>query len=143
MRRARSSWRAPVATIVAVVAVGTLASARPSLRPPRGPQEAAAGATGTPGVSGAVGKPGSSIDPAAETGAEKRPDFSACKDLTRLDDAVCSLEALLEIHPANKGLQIALDHLQGNDGKHGGGPSDQPPAGDGPGDAVGDSTHDH
>jgi hypothetical protein len=53
------------------------------------------------------------IDP-AEQGAPHSggTDFTACKGLTGLDNAICRHEALLVVHPDNHGLQNSLTHLQ-------------------------------
>ena len=126
--------------VVAVVAVGSLASASPSLREPRGPHEGATGATGGSDAS-AAGSPGSPIDPGAKDRDETPSGFSGCRDVRGLDRAICRLEALLVVYPDNQGLQIALDHLQSNQAKHGGGrPSGEKSSDDGSGEVVGHSS---
>jgi hypothetical protein len=42
------------------------------------------------------------------------PDFSACRGLTGLDNAICRHEALLKVKPDNPGLTNSLAHLQAN-----------------------------
>ena len=47
-------------------------------------------------------------------GSGTAPDFSACVGLTGLENAICRHEALLLIHPDNRGLQTSLTHLRAN-----------------------------
>ena len=46
------------------------------------------------------------------------PDFSACEGLTGLDNAICRQEALLVVHPDNRGLQHSLARLIENKAEH-------------------------
>ncbi len=45
-------------------------------------------------------------------------DFSACVDLTGLENAICRVTANQEAHPQAVGLANALSHLQANLEKH-------------------------
>lgn len=114
------AWRDTIIAVVVVIAIGSLASASPSLRAPRGPHESVlvvpTGATGVSGPAGAsdpMGTTAPEIGP-AEQGASHSggADFTACKGLTGLDNAICRHEALLVVHPDNHGLQNSLTHLQ-------------------------------
>jgi hypothetical protein len=113
------AWRDTIIAVVAVIAIGSLASASPSLRAPRGPHESVlvvpTGATG-------VSDPAGASDPMRTTAPEIGPaeqgashsggtDFTACKGLTGLDNAICRQEALLAVHPDNQGLQNSLTRL--------------------------------
>ena len=53
----------------------------------------------------------------AETSSDGA-DFSACEGLTGLDNAICRHEALLVVHPDNRGLRYSLGQLQENKVKH-------------------------
>jgi len=110
------AWRDTIIAVVVVIAIGSLASASPSLRAPRGPHESVP--TGATGVSGPAG----ASDPMRTTAPEIGPaeqgashsggtDFTACKGLTGLDNAICRQEALLAVHPDNQGLQNSLTRL--------------------------------
>jgi hypothetical protein len=114
------AWRDTIIVVVVVIAIGSLASANPSLRPPRGPHESvlfvptgATGAGGPGGLSGPTRTTAPEIEPAGEGEPPSGgPDFTACEGLTGLDNAVCRHEALLAVHPDNHGLQSSLAHLQ-------------------------------
>ena len=113
------AWRDTIIVVVAIIAIGSLASANPSLRAPRGPHESIlvvpTGATGTSGPAG-LSAPTGTTTPEIEPGEEGEPssdgaDFTACEGLTGLDNAICRHEALLVVHPDNQGLQNSLTHL--------------------------------
>ncbi len=146
MGRAWKAWRATIVAVVAVIAIGSLASASPSLRAPRGPNEPVlTGPTGTTAVTvptgaatGPSGATGSEIEPAEDEGTDPNAtssggaDFTACEGLTGLDNAICRHEALLVVHPDNRGLQNSLAHLRQNKAKHessggSGGQGEDPP----------------
>ena len=125
MQRRRSpyawkAWRDTIIAVVVVIAIGSLASAHPSLRAPRGPHESVLVVpTGAMGVSGPAGESGPKRTTAPEIGPAEQgashsggADFTACKGLTGLDNAICRHEALLVVHPDNHGLQNSLTHLQ-------------------------------
>ena len=104
------AWRDTIVAVVVVIAIGSLASANPSLRAPRGPHESVRI------VPTEAGGPAGAITPATEPGEEGEPpsngvDFTACEGLTGLDNAICRHEALLAIHPDNQGLQNSLTRL--------------------------------
>jgi hypothetical protein len=116
MDRVWKAWRGTIITVVAVIAVGSLASASPSLRAPRGANEP--GSTEPTSATG-LGGPTGEIVPVEETvETTGEADFSACEGLTGLDKAICRNEALLVVHPDNKGLQNSLGHLQEIKAKH-------------------------
>ena len=137
--RAWKAWRDTIIAVVAVIAIGSLASANPSLRAPRGPHESilivptgATWASDPAGLSGPTGTTAPEIEPGEQGEApSNRADFTACEGLTGLDKAICRLEALLVVHPANTGLQNSLTHLQENKAEHeakgNGGGGDVPP----------------
>jgi hypothetical protein len=111
------AWRDTIIAVVVVIAIGSLASAHPSLRAPRGPHESVlfvpTGAGGPAGLSGPTGATGPEIEPAGEgEPLSDGPDFTACEGLTGLDNAICRHEAFLAVHPDNHGLQNSLAHLQ-------------------------------
>jgi len=125
MKRRRSpyawkAWRDTIIAVVVVIAIGSLASAHPSLRAPRGPHESVLVVpTGAMGVSGPAGESGPKRTTAPQIGPTEQgashsggADFTACKGLTGLDNAICRHEALLVVHPDNHGLQNSLTHLQ-------------------------------
>ena len=125
MKRRRSpyawkAWRDTIIAVVVVIAIGSLASASPSLRAPRGSHESVlvipTGATGVSGPAGASGPMGTTAPEIgiAEQGASHSggADFTACEGLTGLDNAICRHEALLVVHPDSHGLQNSLTHLQ-------------------------------
>ena len=122
MDRVWKAWRGTIVTVVAVIAIGSLASASPSLRPPRGPHEPT-GPTGVTGLNGPTGHTGAEIEPAEEEETDPvetssgGADFSACEGLTGLDNAICRHEALLVVHPDNRGLRYSLGQLQENQGQ--------------------------
>jgi hypothetical protein len=77
------------------------------------------------GVSGPAGESGPKRTTAPEIGPAEQgashsdgPDFTACEGLTGLDNAICRLEALLVVHPDDRGLQNALTHLLENKAEH-------------------------
>jgi hypothetical protein len=119
MQRRRSpyawkAWRDTIIAVVVVIAIGSLASASPSLRAPRGPHESV---VVVPTGATEAGGPSGTITPANEPGEEGEPpsngvDFTACEGLTGLENAICRHEALLAVHPDNHGLQNSLAHLQ-------------------------------
>ncbi|MGA9161444.1 MAG: hypothetical protein WB297_11365 [Actinomycetota bacterium] len=152
MGRAWKAWRATIVAVASVIAIGSLASASPSLRAPRGPSEFSTGSTGTTAVTEPPGASGSQVEPAQDDGSdptEASPggaDFSACEGMTGLDNAICRHEALLVVHPDNKGLQNSLGRLQQNKAKHegAGGQGDQgvvPPDDDSSSSTTTSSTH--
>ena len=120
------AWRDTIIAIAAVIAVGSLASAHPSLRAPRGPHEsvvivptgateaggpAGTGPTGATEAGGPAGT-GPEMEPAGEGGSPSDGvDFTACEGVTGLDNAICRHEALLAVHPDNHGLQTSLTRL--------------------------------
>jgi len=125
MKRRRSpyawkAWRDTIIAVVVVIAIGSLASAHPSLRAPRGPHESVLVVpTGAMGVSGPAGESGPKRTTAPEIGPAEQgashsggADFTPCEGLTGLDNAICRHEALLVVHPDNHGLQNSLTHLQ-------------------------------
>ena len=122
------AWRGTIITVAAVIAVGSLASASPSLRAPRGADEpVSTGPTGATGLSGPTGVTGPEMVPVEETEpveTAEGADFGACEGLTGLDNAICRHEALLVVHPDNKGLQNSLGHLKENEAKHEGAAED-------------------
>jgi hypothetical protein len=127
LQRAWKAWRATIVAVAAVIAIGSLASASPSLRPPRGPHEplvtgptGLSGSTGPAGLSGPTGTTGPKNEPVQEGDdtPSEGADFSACKGLTGLDNAICRHEALLVVQPDNQGLQNSLAHLQEIKAKH-------------------------
>ena len=127
LQRAWKAWRATIVAVAAVIAIGSLASASPSLRPPRGPHEplvtgptGLSGSTGPAGLSGPTGTTGPKNEPVQEGDdtPSEGADFSACKGLTGLDNAICRHEALLVVQPDNQGLQNSLAHLQDIKAKH-------------------------
>ena len=127
LQRAWKAWRATIVAVAAVIAIGSLASASPSLRPPRGPHEplvtgptGLSGSTGPAGLSGPTGTTGPKNEPVQESDdtPSEGADFSACKGLTGLDNAICRHEALLVVQPDNQGLQNSLAHLQEIKAKH-------------------------
>jgi hypothetical protein len=75
-------------------------------------------------LSGPIGPTGSELEPVEEEEtdpAETSSDgavFSACEGLTGLDNAICRHEALLVVHPDNRGLRYSLGHLQENKANH-------------------------
>ena len=105
--------------VVAIITIGSLASANPSLRAPRGPHESilvvptgATGASGPAGPSAPTGTTAPGVEPAEkDEPPSDGADFTACESLTGLDNAICRLEALLVVHPDNQGLQNSLTHL--------------------------------
>jgi hypothetical protein len=112
--------------VVALIVIGSLASASPSLRAPRGPHESLL--TVPTGVTGVSDPAGLSV-PTVTTAPEIEPpeegespsdgaDFTACEGMTGLDNAICRHEALLVVHPDNQGLQNSLRHLQENKAEH-------------------------
>lgn len=126
------AWRDTIIAVVVVIAIGSLASASPSLRAPRGPHETVRIVpTGATGVSDPAG-PGGLAEPSGPSGTTTHdiesgekgegpsdgPDFTACEGLTGLDNAICRLEALLVVHPDDRGLQNALTHLLENKAEH-------------------------
>ena len=143
MQRRRSpyawkAWRDTIIAVVVVIAIGSLASAHPSLRAPRGPHESvlvvptgATGASDPEGASSPAG-PGGLAEPSGPSGTTTHdiesgekvegpsdgPDFTACEDLTGIDNAICRLEALLVVHPDDRDLQNALMHLLENKAEH-------------------------
>jgi len=137
MDRVWKAWRGTVVTVVAVIAIGSLASASPSLRAPRGPHEST-GPTGVTGLSGPTGPTGSELEPVEEEEEAADPvetssdgaDFSACEGLTGLDNAICRHEALLVVHPDNRGLRYSRGHLQENKAKHEGSAGEHDPGDD-------------
>jgi hypothetical protein len=125
MQRRRSpyawkAWRDTIIAVVVVIAIGSLASAHPSLRAPRGPHESVLVVpTGATGVSGPAGESGPKRTTAPQIGPAEQGeppsngvDFTACQGLTGLENAICRHEALLAVHPDNHGLQNSLAHLQ-------------------------------
>jgi hypothetical protein len=116
-----------LSSMAAVLVVGAIASAAPHLAA-HGPVSLTEGAgaptetpepTDTPEPTEApdptdTPDPTETPDPTGGTGAGVAPDFSACAGLTGLENAICRHEALLAVHPDNKGLQNALAHLQAN-----------------------------
>ena len=60
--------------------------------------------------------PQRSIQPKGEDGHKGAPGLTG---LTGLPNAIAHVQNNLSLHP-NKGLQIALDHLQANDAEHAG-----------------------
>jgi hypothetical protein len=118
------AWRDTLIVVVAVIAIGWLASASPSLRAPRGPHESLltvpTGAVGSAELNGPAGATDPENEP-AEGGVSPSNggDFTACEGLTGLDNAICRHEALLVVHPDNPGLQNSLTHLQENKAEHG------------------------
>jgi hypothetical protein len=136
MGRVWKAWRGTIVTVVAVIAVGSLASASPSLRAPRGPHEPT-GPTGVTGLSGPTGPTGSELEPVEEEEAADAvetssggADFSACEGLTGLDNAICRNEALLVVHPDNRGLRYSLGQLQENKAEHQGSAGEHHPGDD-------------
>ena len=136
MGRVWKAWRGTIVTVVAVIAVGSLASANPSLRAPRGPHEPT-GPTGVTGLSSLTGPTGSELEPVEEEEAadpvetsSEGADFSACEGLTGLDNAICRHEALLVVHPDNRGLRYSLGQLQENKATHEGSAGEHDPGGD-------------
>jgi len=109
-QRAWKPWRDTIIAIVVVIAIGSLASANPSLRAPRGPYESTVIVPTRAG--GTTGATGHDTEP-AEGGVSPSGgvDFAACVGLTALDNAICRHEALLEVHPDNQGLQNSLTDL--------------------------------
>jgi hypothetical protein len=109
-QRAWRPWRDTIIAVVAVIAIGSLASASPSLRAPRGPHESVA--IVPTGAGGPTGGTGHEIETADEgESSSDGVDFTACEGLTGLDNAICRHEALLVVHPDNRGLQNSLTHL--------------------------------
>jgi hypothetical protein len=118
--------RTLVTALAAVIVAGTVASAAPPLR-------AAFDAEPTPEVSVSPEAPQPTDPPGSESteaplpspsqsetsppagaaseGASGSPDFSACAELTGLDNAICRHEALLALRPDNPGLQISIARL--------------------------------
>jgi hypothetical protein len=132
------AWRDTIIAVVVVIAIGSLASASPSLRAPRGTHESVrivpSGATeagGPAGASGPMRTTAPEIGPAEQgTSHSGGADFTACKGLTGLDNAICRHEALLVVHPDNHGLQNSLTHLQNkaeHEAKGQGGEGNVPP----------------
>jgi hypothetical protein len=78
------------------------------------------GSTGPAGLSGPTGTTGPKNEPVQEGDdtPSEGADFSACKGLTGLDNAICRHEALLVVQPDNQGLQNSLAHLQDIKAKH-------------------------
>jgi hypothetical protein len=107
------AWRDTIIAVVAVIVIGSLASANPSLRAPRGPHESILVVpTGATGASAPTGTTTPEIEPGEEGGpSSDGADFTACEGLTGLDNAICRHEALLVVHPDNQGLQNSLTHL--------------------------------
>ena len=68
----------------------------------------------TPSADPAEPDPGRPDDATSEDGSDPGLDFSACVGLMGLENAICRHEALLAIHPGNKGLQNSLSHLEAN-----------------------------
>jgi len=108
-QRAWKPWRDTIIAVVAVIVIGSLASASPSLRAPRGPHELVNGPTGAVGPAASDGHETESADEGESP--SHGVDFTACEGLTGLDNAICRHEALLEVHPENQGLQTWLTHL--------------------------------
>ena len=110
---------ASYATIVTLIALGSIALAAPSfLAALNAPKPLAA--TGPGGVSGSLGPIESPAPPAPELGDGEgaTPDFTACEELTGLDNAICRHEALLVVRPDNRGLQNSLARLEANRERH-------------------------
>jgi hypothetical protein len=104
------AWRNTIIAIAAVIAIGSLASANPSLRPPRGPHESIVIVpTGAGAPTGGTGHETKTADEGVSP--SEGVDFAACEGLTGLDIAICRHEALLVVHPDNQGLQNSLTHL--------------------------------
>jgi hypothetical protein len=132
------AWRDTIIAVVVVIAIGSLASASPSLRAPRGPHETVrivpTGATEAGGPAGATSptEAGGLAEPSGPSGTTTHdiesgengerpsdgPDFTVCEGLTGLDNAICRLEALLVVHPDDWGLQNALTRLLENKAEH-------------------------
>ena len=149
MGRGWKAWRATIIAIVTVIVIGSLASASPSLRPPRRASEPLS--TGTTAVTGTTG---SGIEPAGSDvtdpseSASGAPDLGACEGMTGLDNAICRQEALLVAHPNNQGLQNSLRHLQENRQKREGsggrdGHAAVPPGGGSSSSSSSSSAHGH
>jgi hypothetical protein len=72
------------------------------------------------------GPTGSELEPVEEEEEAADPvetssdgaDFSACEGLTGLDNAICRHQALLVVHPDNRGLRYSLGQLQENRAEH-------------------------
>jgi hypothetical protein len=111
------AWRNTIIAVAAVIAIGSLASANPSLRAPRGPHESLV--TVSTGAVGPAAGNGHETEPAVEgVSPSDGVDFTPCEGLTGLDNAICRLEALLVVHPDNQGLQNSLTHLLENKAEH-------------------------
>ena len=108
-QRAWRPWRDTIIAVVAVIAIGSLASASPSLRAPRGPHESVP--TVPTGAGGPAGGTVHEIETADEGVSSDGVDFTPCEGLTGLENAICRHEALLVVHPDNRGLQNSLTHL--------------------------------
>jgi hypothetical protein len=109
-QRAWKPWRDTIIAVVVLIAIGSLASASPSLRAPRGPHESIV--TVPTGAHGPAGATGHEIETADEgVSPSDGVDFTACEGLIGLDNAICRHEALLVVHPDNQGLQTSLTHL--------------------------------
>ena len=110
-------WRDTIIAIVVVIAIGSLASASPSLRAPRGPHESIVIVPTRAG--GQAGATGHETEPAeGAVSPSDGADFTACEGLTALDNAICRHKALLEVHPDNQGLQNSLTHLLETKAEH-------------------------
>jgi len=111
------AWRDTIIAVAAVIAIGSLASANPSLRAPRGPHESLV--TVSTGAVGPAAGNGHETEPAVEgVSPSDGVDFTACEGLTGLDNSICRHEALLEVHPDNQGLQNSLTHLLETKAEH-------------------------
>ena len=122
---------ASYATIVTLIALGSIALAAPSFQASlQSPEPLAAtgpsattgpdAETGPGGVSGSLGPTDSPVPltPEVADGEGASPDFTACEGLTGLDNAICRHEALLVVHPDNQGLQTSLARLESNRERH-------------------------
>ncbi len=118
--------RTLVAALAAVIVAGTVASAAPPLRAafdaeptpevsvsPEAPQPTdppGSGSTEAALPSPSQSETSPAVDEANED-ASGSPDFSACVELTGLDNAICRHEALLVLRPENRGLQTSIARL--------------------------------
>lgn len=118
--------RTLVTALAAVIVAGTVASAAPPLRAafdteptpevsvspeapqPTDPPETESTEAPLPSPSQSETSPPAGV---ASEGASGSPDFSACAELTGLDNAICRHEALLVLRPDNRGLQTSLARL--------------------------------
>ena len=121
----KSAGLASYATIVTLIALGSIALAAPSFQAALQAPEplAATGPSATTGPDAETG-PGREIEspapfaPQEGDGEGASPDFAVCEGLTGLDNAICRHEALLAVHPDHEGLQNALARLEANRERH-------------------------